>query len=279
MAWTNTHTTTTLANLEPDIWAAEIEPYAEAILVAEGFVTSFPFTGPGDVMQLPKMSAISCNAAITDGSDVTLTGNTEAVVTITPVGREAAVFIPWHVIATTLTATVPAYQREIGRAMRTDKDYRILTQVASLTTNLIGSDSTHVTKSEFLNGMGLIRGADASPPYKAVFHTDEFEHFFNISDFVDASKTGSVERIQNGLGGFLIGTSIYFSSNVYATGGVNYNFITGARCLAYAAKVGLAIEINQIPQKANGTLVVGKYMDETAILNDAYGCQYKTQAA
>ena len=279
MAWTNTTTTTTADAFEPSIWAAEIEPYAESNLVAEGIVTHFPFTQGGQVLYLPKMGQISCNAAITDGTDVTLTANTETSVTITPAGREAAVFIPWTVMATTMADTIPAYQREIGRSIRTDRDYRMLTQVASLTTNTVGGAANHVDKAVFLEANGLIRSADASPPYNAVFHTDEFQYFFAIAEFVDASKSGSTDRIERGLGGFLIGTSIYFSSNVYASGGVNYNFVGGARCLAYAAKVGLTIEINQIPEKGNGTLILGKYMDETAILNDAYGVQYQTQAA
>ena len=276
MAWSNTSTSTTLANLNPDIWSAEIEPYAESILVAEGIVTKFDFTGAGDVLRLPKLGAISCNAAITDGSDVTLTGNTEGVVTVTPAGREAAVFLPWHLVATTLGATIPAYQKEIARSIRTDKDYRILTTGGGLTTNVVGGAANHIEKSVFLEGLKKIRGGDAKPPYNAVFGADEFDRFFAISDFVDASKTGSVDRIQNGLGGFLIGTSIYFTSNIYTSGGINYNLLLGDRCLAYAAKVGLTIEINQLPAKANGTLIVGKYMDASAILNEAFGCVYQT---
>jgi len=276
MAWSNIHTTTTLANLNPDIWVNQVEPYAEALLVSEGIVTKFDFAGAGDVLRLPKMSAISCNAAITDGSDVTLTGNTEAVVTVTPAGRECAVFIPWQVGLVSLQATEGAYQIELARAIRTDKDYRILTQTASLTTNIVGSGSSHVEKTVFLEALRKVRGGNAKPPYNAVFSTDEFDVFFSISDFVDASKTGSVDRIQNGLGGMLIGTNVWFTSNVYIDGATNYNLICGDRCLAYAAKLGLTIDINTVPIKGNGILIHGKYMDASAILNDAFGCCYQT---
>ena len=276
MAWSDTLTLTTAAKFNPDVWAAIIEPQAEATLVAEGIVTSYPFEGPGDVLHIPKIGAISCSAAVLDGSDVVLTGNTETELTLTPIGREAAVFIPWPLMATLHAAAVPAYQNEIGRSIRTDKDYRILTAVASLTTNEVGGAANHVEKTVFLEGLKKIRAGNARPPYSAVFGTDEFDRFFAISDFVDASKTGSVDRIQNGLGGFLIGTSIYFTSNIYTTGGVNYNLLCGDRCIVHASKVGLTVEISQIPQKGNGTLILGKYMDISGILNDAFGCVYQT---
>jgi len=276
MGWSNVQDTTSQANLMPNIWAAQIEQSAQASLVAQGIVTGFTFDSPGDVFYVPKLTAITCNAAITDGSDVTLTKNTEGVVTLTMAGRECGVFLPWQVEAVSLSGMASAYQYEVAKAIRTDKDYRILTEVASLTTNSVGGAANHVEKSVFLEALKKVRAGNAQPPYYGVFGTDEFDRWFGIDVFVDASKTGTQQAIQNGLAGTIVGAQIYFTSNIYTTGGVNYNFVGGARCLAHAEKVGLTVDLNRIPIKGNGLLIHGKYMDDTAILNDAFGCVYQT---
>jgi len=57
-------TTTTAAAIIPEIWEAEVEFAAHNNRGFSGRIMEFEFAGPGDVLHIPKIGAISAAALI-----------------------------------------------------------------------------------------------------------------------------------------------------------------------------------------------------------------------
>ncbi len=279
MAWsTEISTTTTLAKWIPSEWKAEIEPFAYPKSVALGFVVNWP-AGEGGTTYVPKTAEITCSALPVNGSVVTLSYNTEDYATVTPTARGASIGIPKAVAAVLIRTAEGHYQMQLAEAIQKDKQTRILTQVASLTThaNIVGGDASHIEKDGLLDAIAHVVDSDARGDMVGIFSTKEYGRFFKISDFVDASKVGDT-RFKAGEGGLVAGTTVLFTSNVYTTSGVNYNVVMSSRCLVHVSKWDLDVELTYLPEY-KVKLCSADYMDETAILNDSFGCPYKTAAA
>ncbi len=275
------HTTTTMAKWIPEIWKADIEPVAQPRIVTEGAILEWPFTGDGGTLHIPKMQTVTEAALPTAGDEVTVASNTEDYVSLTPDGRYSSVFIPVQIKATALASTEEAYKYELGRRTRKGKEYRILTAGAGLTTNVYGSDSSHVEKTVMEQLIGALMDGDVEDTFdganglRGIFHTNEWPRFMAIDKFVDASIiTGN--RMESGRIGRVLGVDFLFTTNTYTTGGVNYNLVLGPRCLVHAVKFDITVTLDIIPMRAHGLLGMAKYMDGSTILNEAHGGVYKT---
>lgn len=277
MAWSGTHTTTTLAKWIPKEWGAEIEPYATPVLVAAGMCVDWPFPiGVGTVYP-PKMSAIAAAAMKTDGSDEDITGNTEDYATMTSSPRQSSVFIPWGVGNVVLRAHEAGYQAELARSCRVDGDARILEAAAAASTHAgVVTDAT-VTKPGLLLAKQTILGSDGEMTGWGVFDTTQYANFFNIQGFVDAAYVGSGNRMETGRPATVLGLFIIFTTQVYYSAPNYYNIVSAPRGMVHGTQAGLTVTIDEIPTKGHGRLIMAKYQDGSAILNDKFIVPWLTQ--
>ena len=115
-------TTTTAAAILPEIWEAEAEFAAHINRGFGGRITDFQYAGPGDMLHIPKIGAIS--AAAFSGT-VSYTSNTETSVDITRDVSYATVQIDRKADVRAVTSLGNVYQVELGQSLAQYEDEQI----------------------------------------------------------------------------------------------------------------------------------------------------------
>lgn len=270
-------TTTTAAAIIPEIWESEIEYAAHPIRAFMGKILEYSFSGPGDVLHVPKLGAIS--AAAFSGT-VTYTANTESAVDITPDVSYAAVNIDRKADVRAVTDLGNAYQIELARALATYENVSI----AGLYAGLSGSVGTSSAFSEanYLAAIAtLLAGAGdkvimGSTPLYGVFTPTQWDNILvvgNINSAMVRGEAGNGPAI-TGVVNMAYGVQLSFSGDVVLS--TTYkNMIFAQRAFAIARKQTPTVDTQFDPDTLS-TKVVASQDFGVAELNDELGVVYLT---
>lgn len=272
-------TTTTAAAIIPEIWEAEVEFAAHNHRGFSGRILEYQFGGPGDVLHVPKIGAIS--AAAFSGT-VSYTANTESTVDITPDVSYAAVQIDRKADIRAITDLGNMYQVELGRSLAQYEDEQIASLYAGLSQSMGGSSD--FSEANYLLAIRtLIQGAKdkvvmGMTPIWGVFHPVQWDHALVVGNLNSAMVRGDAGAgpAKSGVINMAYGVNIDFSSSVQVSTTARNLFYT-QRAFAIARKMNPTIDI-EWDSDTLSTKVVASQDFGVAELNDELGVEYKTNA-
>lgn len=226
-------TTTTAANLIPEIWVDGINAYLERNLVFEQCVdTSLSglVKGRGDVFHIPTMAEVS-DAAKAAETLVTYAASTHAKVDLTIDQHRYAAKLVEDIAA---VQSVPGlFEKEVagmGYALAKTYDAFIESKVEAATTNstALATDNV-ITAAEIRGGMKTLMESDVDTnECHFIVSPALYTAMLGISDFVDASKMGAgPSGLKNGQIGQLYGMPVLHSTVMGSSGttGVEVGYI------------------------------------------------------
>ena len=271
-------TTTTAAAILPEIWEAEVEFAAHNHRGFSGRIMEFQFTGPGDVLHIPKIGAIS--AAAFSGT-VSYTANTETSVDITPDVSYAAVQIDRKADVRSVTSLGNVYQVELGQSLAQYEDEQIAGLYAGLSHSVGGSsdfsEANYLLAIRNLIQYGQNKVMMGMTPIWGVFHPVQWDHVLIVSNINSAlvrgemngpTKTGSID--------LAYGVNISFSSSVQVSTTAR-NMIYTSRAFAIARKQTPTIDV-EFDADTLSTKIVASQDFGVAEMNDQLGVEYQTNA-
>jgi hypothetical protein len=272
-------TTTTAAAILPEIWEAEVEFAAHNHRGFSGRIMEFQFTGPGDVLHIPKIGAIS--AAAFSGT-VSYTANTETSVDITPDVSYAAVQIDRKADVRAVTSLGNVYQVELGQSLAQYEDEQIAGLYAGLSHSVGGSsdfsEANYLLAIRNLVQYGKNKVMMGMTPIWGVFHPAQWDHVLVVSNINSAlvrgelngpAKTGSID--------LAYGVNISFSSSVQVSTTAR-NMIYTSRAFAIARKQTPTIDV-EFDADTLSTKIVASQDFGVAEMNDELGVEYQTNAS
>ena len=214
-------TTTTLANLIPAIIHPEAERTASAVRVLRApVIREFPFTGPGDTLDLPTLGALT-SSTYSEGAARTFSADTPSKVTATPVEHDVAMAFTDKAMKRSLLQMPDVYAQELGRAIAVEMDAEGLALHGSYTSNDVAAGAS-VGYAELLESIGKIKAAqkDQANPIHVILPTAEWDSVLGetSSPIVSADVRGSGNALFTGEIQLLGGQRILFTTAVESTG-------------------------------------------------------------
>lgn len=271
-------TTTTAAALISEMWSADVELAAQEHRGFAGRIKEFSFSGPGDVIHIPKIGAIS--AAAFSGT-VSYTANTESTVDITPDVSYAAVQIDRKADVRSILALAPMYTSELGKGLAQYEDVAIASLYAGLSQS-VGTTSDF-SEANFLLGIrtllqsGKDRVIMGSTPIWGVFHPVQWDHVLVVGNINSASVRGEQNGpAKAGTLSLAYGVNVDFSGNVQVSTTARNMFYT-MDAFAIARKYTPIVDTDFAIDSLSNKIVASQDFG-TAELNDNLGVQYLTNA-
>ncbi len=273
-------TTTTAAALIPEMWSADVELAAQEHRGFAGRIKEFPFSGPGDVLHIPKIGAIA--AAAFSGS-VSYTANTESTVDITPDVSYAAVQIDRKADVRSILSLAGMYQEELGKGLAQYEDVQIASLYAGLSQSV--GTSSDFSEQNFLLAIrtllqsGKNRVMIGVTPIWGVFHPAQWDHVLVVSNLNNAMIRGDAGAgpAKTGTIGLAYGVNIDFSGNVQVSTTARNMFYTSeafAIARKYTPTVDMDFDVDSLSNK-----IVASQDFGVAELNDNLGVVYVTNAS
>lgn len=265
-------TTTTAAAIIPEIWEAEVEYAAHNARGFSGKILEYNFTGPGDVLHIPKIGAIS--AAAFTGS-VSYTANTEGSVDITPDVSYAAVQIDRKANIRAVTDLGNVYQVEMGKSLAQYEDVAIAGLYAGLSGSI--SSGTAITEAIYLQAIATLMTSAkdklmlGTTPVYGVIHPGQWDNILIIGNINSAMVRGDAGAgpAKTGVVQMAYGVELSFSSSVILS--TTYkNMFFGQRAFAIARKMTSTVDVLFDPDTLS-TKVVASQDFGVAELNDELG--------
>ena len=272
-------TTTTAAAIIPEIWAAQIEMAAEENRGFSGRIMEFQFSGPGDVLHIPRIGTIS--GAAFSGT-VTYTANTETSIDITPDVSYAAVQIDRKADIRAVTSLMNIYQVQLGKGLSQYEDTQIAGLYAGLSQTAGGAEefleATYLLAIRKLLQGGKSKVVMGSEPIWGVYHPVQWDHALILANINSATIRGDAGAgpAKSGVVDLAYGVSLMFSGNVQvSTTARNMLYTRGA--FALARKMTPTVDVDFDPDTLS-TKVVSSQDFGVAELDDALGVVHITNA-
>lgn len=269
-------TTTTAAALIPEIWSAQVEMAAHNHRGFSGRIMEFGFNGPGDILHIPKIGAISAAAF---AGTVSYTANTESTVDITPDVSYAAVQIDRDADIRAINDLGNMYQIELGRSLAEYEDTQIAGLYAGLSNSVGGasdfSEANYLLAIRTLLENGKDKVTMGSTPIWGVFHPVQWDHVLVVANINSAQVRGEMNGpAKQGVIDLSYGVSILFSSSVQVSTQAR-NMIYTERAFAIARKMTPTVDTD-FDVDTLSTKVVASQDFGVAELNDELGVEYQT---
>lgn len=279
--------TTELAELIPEVWAAEIEKDAQANRVMRNLEQVIKNTdlldSPGDIVHIPKLHDLTAAAALTETVAIVPQAMSDDVVNFTPTEWGTGVELTRKMLRRSYIDVMEGASELLGIALAQGEDVEIITQAIADVSIEVFPVSTYTTVNDILVGDILtpdimvdartqLRLANAAAPYAWVINPAQEGSLLKDDQFVDASKYGSNQIVMNGEIGTFLGMRVFVSTNIPSavnTGTITYykSLILGQRALAIALKANPDMQEEYKP--ADRTHVIISVMEfETGALND-----------
>ncbi len=273
-------TTTTAAAIIPEIWASEIEMAAHNVRAFTGKIEEKSFNGPGDVLHIGKIGAISAAAF---SSTVSYTANTEGNVDITPDVSYAAVQIDRKADVRAITPLGNMYQVELGESLAQYEDEQIGLLYSGLS-QTVGTASDF-SEANYLATIGkIINGGKnkvmmGRDPLFGAFHPAQWDHVLVVGNINSATVRGDSGAGPAKLGtiDLAYGVQIVFSHSV-AVSTTARNLVWARRAFAIARKMNPTVDVQFDPDTLS-TKVVASQDFGVAELYDGLACVYVTNAS
>jgi len=278
-------TTTEVDAVIPEIWSDEVEAAAQARRVARNFVkvNEDLKNGPGDIVHIPKTGKINA-VALTEGTDITPTALEYSTLDLTPAPVGAGVRVTREAVEEARLDILRDATEQLGEALAQKEDQDILEALAGATGAVLygGAKSSSaelvlgdvLTTDLIASGVTEVRSDNYNPD--VIFIAPEQERaLLKDSQFVDASKYGANEVVQNGEIGKYLGMKVIVTTNLpKVTDGA-----AGHKCLIFDSKHAGAIAIKrdatidtdyEVLKRSH--LLVGTMKYDAGRLNDSAIC-------
>ena len=249
---TDTMTTTTLANVIPEIWTDKMNDFLRAKLVCADFFMdlSDELTGGGDIFHIPNVTEMTANAK-SNATAVTLNANTDTNIDLT--------VDTWYECS---FAIEDKEAREMLKSLRLQEVYAkncAYTVAAVLEDALIalfdnfsqvaGTSAAGVADSDILKAIQYLAAADVDLDEAAFFFSPKamWTDVMALDKFTLLTNTGANSPVKNGAVGKLYGIDVFVSSRIGTTLGSAQNCLAAKDALVHA-HTPLRVQSNYIPQ-------------------------------
>ena len=269
-------TTTELTNAIPAIIRPQVIQSANDARVFRPIISEFPFTGPGDTLDLLKIGALSASAFTEGGSQArTFTTDTPAKVTLTPSEVDVAVAFTDKAMRRNIFSLLPVYSVELGRAVAVKMDADVAAEYANFTGTAVDEGDMAASLANLLKAMGNVRAAakDQLGGIVAVMHTSAWDDLITDTNVISASVRGGPTI--TGQLDVLGGGRIFFTTAIVSAGSpAKYqNMVFHQRTLALAWKQDVEIEAWRDADTKTTKIAAGADYD-VATWNAAEGVVY-----
>ena len=249
---TTTMTTTTLANVIPEIWTSKMNDFLRAkLVVANHFLDmSSEITGGGDKFYIPNLTEMTANAK-SNATAVTLNAPTDSNITLT--------VDTWY---ETSFAIEDKEAREVLQSYRIQEMYAknaAYTTAAVLEDALIalfdnfsqtvGSSAAGLLDSDIRAAIKYVRDANVDMEDLAFFFSPKtvWTDLMGIDRFTVVQNAPGADPVNKGMVGKLYGIPVYESSRIGTTLGSAQNCLAAKDALVHA-HTPLRVQSNYIPQ-------------------------------
>lgn len=236
---TDTMTTTTLANVIPEIWTSKMNDFLRAKLVVTNHFEdlSSEITGGGDIFHIPNVTEMTANAKV-NATAVTLNANTDTNIDLT--------VDTWYECS---FAIEDKEAREVLQSYRIQEKYAknaAYTVAAVLEDALIalfdnfsqvvGTSAAAMVDSDVRGAIRLLEAANVDMDEVAFFVTPKaaWVDLMAIDRFVLANESGSTGPVMKGFMGKVYGIPVYVSSRIGQTTGSAQNCMAAKDALVHA---------------------------------------------
>lgn len=266
-----------------EVWAREIDvlAYEEQVFISNISESDRLFKK----LHIPLHANLSrASLANSDtGSSLTFVANTESEVTVTPGATVVPVEVSAHTISRMQNDPDDMLKRSIEMSLAEGVDVAGLALVSALTTNIVGSGATNLTKSDILDGLQKL-AAGAKMYFKpgktdaiCIVHANQVDDILSISDITNAQFRG--DSANPGVSGWVakaFGCKFYETGNVATSGGTAYNvmFIPRAFTISYNQRPTVKSEDFQLTKRIIGWTDYG-----VATVRDQYAVQLLSSSA
>ena len=280
---TATMTTTTLANIIPEIWSdSKMNDYYRATLVTANFFTdlSADLAGGGDTIHIPNITAMTAHTKTT-GSAVTVNNPTDTNIDLVVQTKYECSFAIEDMDYSQVKQSYNYIDRQMkNAAYQVAEAYeKAIIALFDNFSQIVGTSAAGVADSNILAAIKYLADANVPDEGRAFFFSPKaiYTDLMAIDKFTLFTNTPQADPISKGALGMLYGVPVFKSSNIGTTLGSAQNCLAHKDAIVHAS-TGLKVQSNYVPQYT-ATLVTA--MSRFGVLEnrDTSGVWIKTAAA
>lgn len=281
---TGTATTTTLANIIPEIWTEEkMNDYYRAKLVTANFFTdlSSDVAGGGDTVYVPNITEMTAHAKTT-ATAVTVNANTDTNITLLVQTKYECSFAIEDMDSDQIKQSYGYIDRQAQNAAeRIAQVYEAA--IIALFDNFsqtVGTSAAGVADSNILAAIKYLADADVPQDGRAFFLSPKaiYTDLAAIDKFSLLVNTNGADPLLKmpGVAGMLYGIPVFESSNIGTTLGSAQNCLAHKDAIVHA-NTGLKLQSNYVPEQL--ATITSAFMRFGTVENrDTSGVWIKTAA-
>ena len=249
---TGTMTTTTLANIIPEIWGEKMNDYYRAKLITANFFTdlSGDIVGGGDTVYVPNITAMTAHAKTT-ASPVTVNNPTDTNITLLVQTKTECSFSIEDMDGDQVKQSYGYIGKQAKNAAHEvaeayeDAIIALFDNFSQTT----GTSSAGVADSNIRAAIEYLDTANAPREDRAFFFSPKamWTDVQALDKFSLVVNTGGADPVLKGHVGMLYGIPVYVSSNIGTTTGSAQNVLAHKDAIVHA-NTGLKVQSNYVPQ-------------------------------
>ena len=249
---TGTMTTTTLANIIPEIWGEKMNDYYRASLVTANFFTdlSSDIVGGGDTVHVPNISAMTAHAKTTT-SPVTVNSNTDDNIDLLVQTKYECSFAIEDMDGDQIKQSYGYIDRQArNAAFEVGEVYEdAIIALFDNFSHTVGTSSAGIADSNILAALKYLADANAPMDNRAFILSPKaiYTDLMAIDKFTLLTNTNGADPVLKGAVGMLYGVPVMVSSNIGTTDGSAQNVLVHKDAIVHA-NAGLKVQSNYVPQ-------------------------------
>jgi len=279
---TGTMTTTTLANIIPEIWGEKMNDYYRAQLKTAAFFTdlSSDIVGGGDTVYVPNITAMTAHAKTT-GSAVTVNNPTDTNITLLVQTKMECSFAIEDMDGSQVKQSYGYIGRQAQNAAHEVAE-AYEDAIIALFDNFsqtVGTSAAGIADSNILAALKYLADANVPMDNRAFFLSPKavWSDVMSIDKFTLLQNTNGADPVLKGQVGTLYGVPVIESSNIGTTNGSAQNCLAHKEAIVHA-NTGLQVQSNYVPQYL--ATITTAFMRYGVVENrDTSGVWIKTAAA
>lgn len=266
-----------------EVWPRTIQPAVYEALQFANKIKEYQALDNKIHIRKAKVLSVNSLASTASGSGLTYSANTEVDVEISPIARYVAVQISKSQLAQMNVDPQNMIVTGVQDALAEAVDSLCLTDVQSLTTNVLGNAAAAITRPLLLNALQLVRqtGKMEAVPGKStihfVCHPSQYDDFMSISEITAANvRGGNANPNVSGTVFDALGMSFTVSGNVVVdgNGANNVVFVPSAFGVSYNEQVGVTRQVFELSNRIIGYVNFGH-----GVVWDERACAIRTDSA
>lgn len=278
---TGTMTTTTLANIIPEIWGEKMNDYYRANLMTANFFTdlSSDIVGGGDTVYVPNITAMIAHTKVT-ASPVTVNANTDTNITLLVQTKIECSFSIEDMDGDQVKQSYGYVGRQAKNAAERVAQKYELAIIALFPgfSQVTGTSAAGVADSNIRAAIKFLDTANAPMEDRAFFFSPKamWTDVMALDRFTLLTNTNGADPVTKGMVGTLYGIPTYVTSNIGATLGSAQNCLAHKDAIVHA-NTGMTVQSNYVPQYL--ATITTAFMRYGVVENrDTSGVWIKTQA-